>query len=68
MAMEINNLKLEENAVDEKTMEEKAREIRNQYYRDWRKKNPDKVRQYNQKRWLKKAQKELESQTPNSLE
>lgn len=34
---------------------EKAREARNAYAKNWRAMNRDKVRQYNQNYWLKKA-------------
>lgn len=33
-----------------------ALEIRRAYYREWRKKNPDKVREKNRKYWEKKAE------------
>lgn len=39
---------------DQKAAEE-ARKARNQYAREWRAKNRDKVRQYNQNYWVKKA-------------
>lgn len=35
-----------------------AREAQNAYTREWRKKNPDKVRQYNQNYWARKAEKD----------
>lgn len=37
-------------------MEEKMKETRREYYRQWRAKNKDKVRQHNRNYWLKKAQ------------
>ena len=33
-----------------------AVELRRQYLREWRRRNPDKVRGYNQKYWIKKAE------------
>lgn len=39
-------------------LEELARKKRNEYHRNWRKNNPDKVKQYNQNYWLKRALKE----------
>lgn len=36
-------------------MDNKAKEERNRYMRDWRKKNKDKVKHYNQSYWEKKA-------------
>lgn len=35
---------------------EQARAIRNKYYREYRKKNPDKVRQANDNYWNRKAE------------
>lgn len=32
-----------------------AREARNRYYREWRKKNPEKVKESNERYWAKKA-------------
>ena len=32
-----------------------AKEMRRQYLREWRKKNPDKVKQYNREYWERKA-------------
>ena len=32
-----------------------ARELANKYLRDWRKKNPEKVREYHMRYWAKKA-------------
>ena len=37
-------------------MDEAAREARNAYYREWRKKNPEKVRAANEKYWIRKAE------------
>ncbi|MDU1412696.1 MAG: hypothetical protein E6929_07770 [Clostridium sp.] len=36
-------------------MDNKAKEERNRYMRDWRKRNKDKVKLYNQSYWEKKA-------------
>ncbi|MDY3206709.1 hypothetical protein [Clostridium baratii] len=36
-------------------MEDKAREKRNEYLREWRKKNKDKVKRYNDTYWERKA-------------
>ena len=35
--------------------EEQAREIQRQYLREWRRKNKDKVRKYNEAYWKRKA-------------
>ena len=37
-------------------MNEKALEMRRAYHRAWTKKNPDKVRLYNEKYWTRKAE------------
>lgn len=39
-----------------KQLSEEARKARNAYFREWRKKNPEKVKQANEKYWEKKAQ------------
>lgn len=39
----------------ERKMDEAARNARNAYYRAWRAKNPEKVRESNERYWLKKA-------------
>jgi len=36
-------------------LSEKARELRNTYQREWKRKHPEKARQYNQTYWMKKA-------------
>ena len=36
-------------------MTEEAKEARNEYYREYRKKNPDKVKKYNADYWIRKA-------------
>lgn len=45
----------------EKEIQEMAREERNRYAREWRAKNKDRVRETNQRYWLKRAMKMLES-------
>lgn len=40
---------------DEEKLIEKAREERNKYFREWRRKNKDKVKAINKRYWLKKA-------------
>lgn len=37
------------------SMSEEAREARREYMRDWRERNPDKVKAYNARYWRKKA-------------
>lgn len=38
------------------TIEEQAKKSRAAYQREWRKKNPEKTKQYNMTYWMKKAQ------------
>ena len=42
--------------MEQKQISELARMIRNQYQRQWRRKNADKLRNYNAVYWNKKAQ------------
>ncbi len=46
--------------MDKKTLEQKAREAQRDYQRQWRKRNPDKVREKNRRYWEKKAQQQAE--------
>jgi len=48
------------NSMDKNTMEQKAREMQREYQRQWRKKNPDKVREKNRRYWVKKAREQAE--------
>lgn len=41
-------------------MNDKAREERNAYLREWRKKNKDKVKKYNDDYWERKVKKDKE--------
>lgn len=41
--------------------DERAREAQRQYLREWRKRNPAKVRAYNEAYWKRKAQRMQES-------
>ena len=47
------------NNLTDKELQEKARELRNEYQRNWRKKNQEKIREYNQRYWERKAKEEL---------
>jgi hypothetical protein len=38
-------------------LEQLAAEERRKYYREWRAKNKDKVKKYNEQRWIRKAEK-----------
>lgn len=48
--------------MDKNTMEQKARELQREYQRQWRKKNPDKVREKNRRYWEKKAREQAEGE------
>ena len=41
----------------------RAKELQRQYLREWRRRNRDKVREYNEQYWLRKAQKESEAKS-----
>lgn len=45
-----------------KTLEEEARQIRRDYLRDWRRKNPEKVREANRRYWERRARLKLEKE------
>ena len=47
---------------DETAIEAAAREAKNAYLREWRAKNPDRVKQHLKNYWLKKAEQEKEQQ------
>ncbi|NLD33159.1 MAG: hypothetical protein GX662_13040 [Trichococcus flocculiformis] len=56
-----------------KQLSEEARKARNEYYREWRKKNPEKVKQAQENYWKKKAkemqkQKEMQEQAEAEAE
>lgn len=48
------------------TMTPEAKLARAQYMREWRKKNPDKQREYNIRKWERKAQKIAEERKADS--
>ena len=50
-----------------KQLSQEANEARNAYYREWRKKNKEKVKQYNEKYWKKKAN-EMQEQAEQESE
>ena len=45
--------------ADDTYLAELAREAQNQYVREWRQRNPDKVRESNKRYWRKKALQKL---------
>lgn len=42
-----------------KEVEKMAKEAQNRYAREWRKKNPDKVRETNRKYWVRRVEREI---------
>ena len=51
----------------EMTLEERAREERREYFRQWRANNPDKVRESNRRYWEKRAAKKAEAKQPQEV-
>lgn len=49
-------------------MDEKAKAAQRAYMKEWRKKNPDKVRESNRRYWMRRAQKMAEQKTEKSQE
>ena len=47
------------NNLTDKQLEELAKEKQREYQREWRKKNPDKVKEYNKSYWERRALREL---------
>lgn len=45
--------------MNDKSLEELAKEERLRYFREWRRNNPDKVKKHNENYWLNRAQKRL---------
>ena len=45
----------------EKELDLKALEKRRAYYREWRRKNKEKVKQYNESYWLKKSLEDIQN-------
>jgi len=45
--------------LTDKQLEELAREKQREYLREWRRNNPDKVREYNKSYWRRRAIREL---------
>jgi len=48
--------------MDKKTLETTAKEERLKYFREWRRKNPEKVKQHNKNYWEKKAKAKLKKE------
>lgn len=48
--------------MEHKALEEAAKEERLNYFREWRRNNPEKVKQHNKNYWLKRAEKKLQEE------
>lgn len=48
--------------MKQKTLEALAREEKRDYARDWRARNPDKVREANKRYWERRARKRMEQE------
>lgn len=46
--------------ISDKELKELARKKRNEYMRSWKRKNPDKVKEYQNNYWERQALKDLE--------
>ena len=51
----------------EMTLEERAREERREYFRQWRAKNKDKVKENNRRYWEKRAAKKAEAESAQEV-
>lgn len=50
-----------------KIMEDKVREARRAYHREWRKRNPEKARAIQMRYWVRRAKKMEEAQSKKNL-
>lgn len=48
--------------MDNQKLEAMAQEEKREYFRQWRKNNPDKVKRHNENYWRKRAEKRLEAE------
>jgi len=56
----------EVNSMVNKKLEAVAQEEKREYFRQWRKNNPDKVKKHNENYWRKRAEKRLEAETKDN--
>ena len=54
--------------MTEKQIKQAMAEERNAYMREWRKKNPDKVRESNSRYWRRRVEKKLEAANAGNRE
>lgn len=52
--------------MDNNILEAAAREEKREYFRQWRRNNPDKVRKHNENYWRKRAEKRLEAEAKDT--
>lgn len=57
-----------EQKLTEKQIKQAMAEERNAYMREWRKKNPDKVRESNSRYWRRRVEKKLEAANADNRE
>ena len=57
MAIESDTSNFEGGERTTMTIDERAKELRRKYLREWRAKNPDKMRKYAESYWARKAEK-----------
>ena len=57
-----------EQKMTEKQIKQAMAEERNAYMREWRKKNPDKVRESNSRYWRRRVEKKLEAANAGNRE
>lgn len=48
--------------IEDKKLEKAVQEEKREYFRRWRKNNPDKVKKHNENYWIKRTQKRLEAE------
>ena len=56
----------EVNSMVNKKLEAVAQEEKREYFRQWRKNNPDKVKKHNENYWRKRAEKRLEAEAKDN--
>jgi len=57
----------EVNSMDDKKLEAVAQEEKGEYFRQWRKNNPDRVKKHNENYWRKRAEKRLEAEAKDNV-
>lgn len=54
------------NVMENEAIKERAKEMQREYLREWRRKNKDKLREYRESYWIRKASKEANSDDENN--